>query len=42
MAAFLENIQEKYGSVPACVKQLFGFDDGDVEMIRANMLALDS
>lgn len=42
MSAFLENVEAKYGNVSACVKQLFDFDDGDVELICANMQASNS
>lgn len=37
MAAFLENIDEKYGSVEECVKRLFGFGNGDVKTIKMNI-----
>lgn len=36
-AAFLESIEEKYGDIENCVKQLFDLDNGDVASIRANL-----
>lgn len=37
MAAFLENIDEKYGGVESCVKSLFDFDDNDIEKIKRSL-----
>jgi hypothetical protein len=37
MTAFLEYIDDKYGSAEECAKQLFGLDDEDVGKIRKNL-----
>lgn len=37
MTAFLENIDEKYGTIEECVKVLFEFDDEEIQTIKANL-----